>query len=160
MPIVESEVLRNIPIFQLLDDSELKSLAEALDEVRYLAGQIIFSVGDEGGTMFVVKSGRVELYIRDTSNSYVTLSIVEPGHLFGELSLLDNEYRSATAKALDNTELIVINRADLQLLFAAHPDAALDMITMLGKRIRESNRLVSERVARNVNEEVQTQSSL
>jgi CRP/FNR family transcriptional regulator, cyclic AMP receptor protein len=156
MPIVEAEVLRNIPLFELLDGNEIKVLAEQLDEARYLAGQIIFSAGDKGGTMFVIKSGSVELYIEDTSNNRVNLATLGSGNLFGELSLLDNEYRSATAKAIENTELIVIDRNDLQLLVAAHPAAALDMITMLGKRIREANKLVSERVARNVNDEVQT----
>jgi CRP/FNR family cyclic AMP-dependent transcriptional regulator len=155
MPIVEADVLRNIPLFELLDDNEVKALAEQLDEARYLAGQIIFHAGDTGGTMFVIKSGRVELYIDDTSNNRVSLATMDAGNLFGELSLLDNEFRSATAKAVENTELIVIDRNDLQLLVAAHPAAALDMITMLGKRIREANKLVSERVARNVNDEVQ-----
>lgn len=159
MPLVEADVLRNIPLFELLDDNEIKVLSEQLDEAKYLAGQIIFYAGTPGGTMFVIKKGRVELYIEDTTNNRVSLATLEEGNLFGELSLLDNEYRSATAKALENTDLIVIDRNDLQLLVAAHPAAALDMITMLGKRIREANKLVSERVARNVNEEVKSQTT-
>ena len=156
MPIINPETLRNIPLFELLDDEEAAVLAQHLDEVHYLRGQLIASEGEAGGKMYVVHSGRVERFVKDNNGEHVCLGYANPGELFGDLSLLDNEPRSANVMALENTTLFVIDRQDLGLLVRAHPDAALDMLEMLGRRIRETDLLIRERVvARNVNEEMQ-----
>ncbi|NWF71184.1 MAG: DUF1003 domain-containing protein [Chloroflexi bacterium] len=152
MPVFDPNILRNIPFFEMFDFDELCTLAEAMDEVTLLAGKRLFAEGDPGGKMFMVESGRIELYVQDKAGDRVILGVVEPGEMFGELSLLDEQPRSASAKALENSKLIGIDRADLQILFTKHPDAALDMMTMLSKRVRESNLLVRERTTRNVNE--------
>jgi CRP/FNR family cyclic AMP-dependent transcriptional regulator len=160
MPIVDPELLRNIPLFSLLDDQELFVLSEHLDEKSYLAGQLILTAGEPGDSMYVVESGKVELFLQDSSNQRVHLAIVEPGELFGELSMLDKAPRSASALALENTHLLIVDREDLQLLVTSHPHAALDMMAMLGKRIREANLLVHDRVTRNVNEEIAVKTTL
>ncbi len=154
MPIVNADLLRNIPLFELLDDDEIKALAEQLDQTQLYAGQMVFNQGDQGGTMYVVQSGKVELFLKDDSGERVVLSAVENGGIFGELSLLDNEPRSASAKALQDSILFIIDRHDLEMLFSKHHHAALDIMTMLSRRIREADMLVRQRVvARNVNEE-------
>ncbi len=160
MPLRDPGVLRRIQLFELFDTEEMAALADHLDEARYLAGQQVLTDGEAGGTMFIVTAGRVELYLKNVAGEHVPLGFVEPGELFGELSLLDNQPRSASARAVDNTELIVIDRGDLQQLITAHPAAALDMMAILGKRMREANLQLHERVARNVNEEIPTPSSL
>jgi CRP/FNR family transcriptional regulator, cyclic AMP receptor protein len=160
MPLTDPAQLREIPLFNLLDDEEVSLLAQQLDEKRYLAGQLVFSAGEEGGAMYIVQTGRVELYIQDKADERVSLGVVEPGSMFGEFSLLDNEPRSATAKAVENTQLLIVDRNDLQLLIKSHPDAALDMLAMLTRRIREANYRVQERVLRNVNDEIPTASTL
>jgi len=155
MPIINPYMLRNIPLFELLDTDELTALAQQLDQKHFWAGEKIFAMGDQGGTMCVVHSGRVELFIRDRNNEHVCLGYVEKGEIFGELSLLDNQLRSASARAIEETLLFIVDRHDLQMLIKSHPDAALDMMQMLGQRIREADRLVGERVvARNPNEEM------
>lgn len=159
MPLTDPTQLREIPLFNLLDDEEANALAQQLDEKRYLAGQLVFSAGEQGGAMYIVQAGRVELYIQDKADERVSLGYVEPGSIFGEFSLLDNEPRSASAKAVENTQLLIVDRNDLQLLVKAHPDAALDMLAMLTRRIREANYRVQERVTRNVNEEIPTSST-
>ncbi|MBI5927753.1 MAG: DUF1003 domain-containing protein [Chloroflexi bacterium] len=154
MPISDASLLKNIPLFELLDDEELKTLADNLDEVNYISGQTIFSAGDVGGTMLIVYSGKVELFLQDKLGDRVHLGHVTPGNLFGELSLLDNEERSASAKAVENSQLFVVDRNDIEQLIKAHPHAALDMMAILSKRIRDANILVRDRVTRNVNEEI------
>ncbi len=155
MPIINPYMLRTIPLFELLDTDELTALAQQLDQKHFWAGEKIFSMGDQGGTMCVVHSGRVELFIKDRNNEHVCLGYVEKGEIFGELSLLDNQMRSASAIATEETLLFIVDRHDLQMLIKSHPDAALDMMQMLGQRIREADRLVGERVvARNPNEEM------
>jgi len=154
MPIMYPHLLRKVPLFELLDDDEVKVLSEQLDQKRVYAGQTVFNQGDDGGTMYVVQSGKIEIFLKDDNNERVVLSVVEPGEIFGELSLLDNEPRSAGAKALEDSFLFVIDRHDLEMLFEAHHHAALDIMTMLSRRIRDADVLVRQRVvARNVNEE-------
>ena len=154
MPIMYPHLLRKIPLFELLDDDEVKVLAEQLDQKRIYAGQTVFNQGDEGGTMYVVQSGKVEIFVKDDNGERVVLSVIEPGEIFGELSLLDNEPRSAGAKAVEDSFLFVVDRHDLEMLFKAHEHAALDIMAMLSRRIRDADVLVRQRVvARNVNEE-------
>jgi len=157
MPVIHPEILRNIPLFQLLDDQEAALLCQHLDEKHYLAGQRIFSAGDPGGTMYLVESGQVELFVTDKNDERVHLAYVDKGELFGDLSLLDNERRSASAQAVENSTVFIVDRHDLEMLVESHPHAALDMMAMLGKRIRETDILLRNRVvSRNVNEEMQS----
>lgn len=156
MPHIDFNLLREVPLFELLDDQELEALAQQLEQMTFMPGQVIFTIGEPGGTMFIVQRGRVEIFIRDRSHERVTISFMEKGEIFGELSLLDNASRSTSARAIDETSVLVIDRNDLLMLVRAHPAAALDMIAMLGKRIRETDVLIHNRViARNVNEEME-----
>jgi CRP/FNR family transcriptional regulator, cyclic AMP receptor protein len=161
MPLKNPEMLKKFTLFSLLDENETETLANHLDELNFLAGKIIFKIGDPGGIMYVVESGKVELYLQDKADERVHLGYVNEGELFGELSLLDNEARSASAKAIEDTRLIAIDREDLLILVQSHPPAALDMMSALGHRIRSSNHLVRERVVvKNVNDEMQSELSL
>ncbi len=154
MPIANPKILTTIPLFHMLDEHELATLANELDEAHFLAGQDIFSAGDDGDEMYVVESGEVELFLQDNANDRVRLGVVEQGDLFGEFSLLSGEERSAGARALKNTKLIIIDQNDLHILVSAHPAAALDMLAALGKRLRDSNKVVQERTIRNPNDEI------
>ncbi len=154
MPILHPHLLQKIPLFALLDDEEIKVLAEQLDQKQVYAGQTVFNQGDEGGTMYVIESGKIEIFLKDDNDDRVILTVIEKGGIFGELSLLDNEPRSASAKAMEDSFLFIIDRHDLEILFQSHQHAALDIMTMLSRRIREADTLVRQRVvARNVNEE-------
>lgn len=154
MPNIDPELLRSIPLFSLLDDQEIAVLAQNLDEKQFLAGQMIFREDDPGDAMYIVQSGKVELFLEEGANKRVTVAFAVDGELFGELSLLDNAPRSASARAVENTHALVVDRQDLHLLVNSKPHAALDMIAMLGKRLRETNTLLRDRVTRNVNEEM------
>lgn len=154
MTLVDPQILRGIPLFSRLDDDEAAVLAAQLDQKYFLAGQLIISAGEAGDTMFIVQAGKVELFIQDSIDAHVTLGYVEPGELFGELSLLDKAPRSASAIAVTNTTLLCVDAQDLLILVRSHPHAALDMMSMLGKRVRDANLLVHDRVARNANEVV------
>jgi uncharacterized membrane protein len=151
---IDRKVLRQIPLFTLLDNDELEVLARQLDRRQILAGQMIFKEGDTGGTMYIVQSGHVHLFMVDPTGEKMVIGEIKPGDLFGEFSLLDSQPRSANAIAVENTELIVVQQKDVRRLVQAHPAAALDMMAMLTRRLRESNSRAMERNIRNVNEEV------
>ena len=152
MPLANPEILHSISLFQMLDDQELQTLAKELDEIHFLAGQMVFRMGDQGDKMFVVETGKVELFLQDQADDRVDLGIADAGDFFGELSFLSSEPRSTSAKALENTKVLAIDQHDLEMLVKAHPQSALDMMGALSKRLHDSNRIVQQRVVRNVND--------
>src|SRR5579871_6339927 len=154
MPVANPDLLRDIPLFKLLDDDELKTLAQELDEMRFLAGQSIFTMGEAGNKMYVVESGKVELSLQDKADDRVELGFVEPGELFGELSFLSIEPRSNSARAVVDTKLIAIDQNDLEILVGAHPQSALYLLAAVSRRLDASNRVIQERVIRNANDEI------
>lgn len=148
---LEIDLLKHVAIFQLLDEEELKELATHIDQKVFAAGQNIFKAGQAGGEMYVVLSGQVQTYIHDEDGRQVILSDVGPGEWFGELSLLDGDQRSATAVAVNQTRTCIIDREDLHLLFSKKPDAALDVLAILSRRLRNTDQMIAQRAARNPN---------
>jgi uncharacterized membrane protein len=116
-----------------------------------VAGQTIFKEGQAGGEMHVVLEGRVETFLVDEEGHRVLLAELDRGEMFGELSLFDNEPRSASAVALQATRTALIDRDALLGLFAKKPKAALDILGMLSRRLRNTDLLLSQRVAKNPN---------
>jgi len=146
--------LAQVRLFELLDENELGELASVIDSMSVPAGQIIFNAGDFGDALYIVRSGEVELYVKDTAGQKIVLTVAEENDLFGELSMLDERPRSATAMTLMDTELLLLDREDLLLLFQKQPDAALNMLAAMSTMLRKVDRLLQTRVSRNVNEEM------
>ena len=125
-----------------------------------MAGQTIFKEGQAGGEMHVILEGRVETFLVDDEGNRVVLAEVEKGEMFGELSLFDNEPRSASAVALEPTRTCIVDRKDLEHLFARKPPAALDILAVLSRRLRRTDLLLSQRVAKNPNVVIEEESTL
>ena len=147
--------LAEVDLFKLLDENELAELASVIDSETVSAGQIIFNAGELGDALYIVRSGEVELFVKDTAGQKIVLTVAEQNDLFGELSMLDERPRSATAMALEDTELLLLDREDLLLLFQKQPDAALNMLAALSTMLRKVDRLLQTRVSRNVNAEME-----
>jgi uncharacterized membrane protein len=145
-------MLSDVAFFESLDDDERAVLAQHIDRRHYPAGATIFRDGEPSGAMYVIRAGEVELWLFDEDKNRVVLATFGAGEFFGELALLDEEPRTATATTLTDTDVLVVDREDLRILFSKKPDAALDVLTVLGKRLRQTNRIVRTRAARNVNE--------
>ena len=148
----ESALLSDVSFFNLLDEDERSVLALQIDPLHFVAGTTIFRQGEPGGKMYVIRSGEVELSLLDDDQQRVVLAVFKDGDFFGELSLLDEEPRSATAVTLTDTDVLLIDREDLRLLFTQKPNAALDVLSMLGRRIRQTDQIIQMRAARNANE--------
>ena len=147
--------LAEVELFQLLDENELNELAAVIDSKKVKANEIIFHAGDLGDVLYIVGSGEVELFVKDTTGQKIVLTVAEKHDLFGELSMLDARPRSASAAALLDTELFLLDRDDLLLLFKKQPDAALNMLAAMSGMLRKVDRLLQTRVSRNVNEEME-----
>lgn len=149
-----------IRLFEQLDEEDRKVLASVVDTVTVAQGQTLFQAGEPGESLFVVQSGEIELFIKDTAGQKIVLTVAREGDVFGELSLLDSGPRTATADALTDSELLVLDRGDLMLLFQKKPDSALHMLASMGSMTRRADELLRTRVSRNVNEEVQEHSTV
>lgn len=148
---VDPAVLKNVPIFQLCDDDELRELALQLESREYVSGQTIFKAGEPGGELHVVLAGKVETSVVDEDGRHVVLALFEPGDMFGELSLLDGDPRSASAVAVAATKTCVVDREDLVILFTKRPHAAIDVLTVLSRRLRATDQILRQRTTRNPN---------
>jgi uncharacterized membrane protein len=152
--------LANITMFELLDEDDRLALANVVDEVVVPAGNALFQAGDPGDSLFIVRLGQIELFIKDTAGQKIVLHTAEAGDMFGELAMLDSGSRTATALALTDTELLVLDRDDLVLLFQRKPEAALHMLASLTSLTRKADELLRTRVSRNVNEEMEVHSTI
>lgn len=156
----DAAALQSISLFKLLDDDDRATLACIVDEVRLMAGQMLFHQGEPGDSIYLVEAGEVELYIKDTAGQKITLTTAQPGDAFGELSLLDSGPRTATAVALSDASLLMLDREDLLTLFQKSPDAALSMLAAMSAMTRKADELLRTRVVRNVNDEVEEKLSV
>lgn len=150
-----ADELAEVEFFELLDRDDLQALAEVVRSRMLDGNEILFHAGEPGESLFIVKSGEVELYVKDTTGQKIVLTIAEKNDLFGELAMLDDKPRSATAMALTDTELFVLNREDLLLLFQKKPDTALSMLASMSGMLRRADELIKTRVSRNANEEIE-----
>lgn len=146
--------LAEVELFKLLDDQELEEFAAVVDTESVRAGDTVFRIGDHGESLYIVKSGELELFVKDTAGQRIILKVAERDDLFGEISMLDSRPRSATALAITDAELFVLDRDDLLLLFQKHPDSGLNMLAAICGMLRDADNLLRTRVARNVNTEM------
>ena len=152
--------LANIKMFELLNEDDRVALAAVIDELKVTAGHTLFQAGDPGDSLFIVRTGEIELFIKDTAGQKITLTTAESGHMFGELAMFDSGARTATALALSDSEVLVLDRDDLVLLFQRKPEAALHMLATLTGLTRKADELLRTRVSRNVNEEMEVHSTI
>lgn len=153
-------MLEDVELFEHLNRDDRTMLAGVIDVRRLAAGDTLFRVGEPGESLYIVRSGEVELFIRDTAGQRIPLAIVGTGEVFGELALLDHSPRTATAIAMSETTLLELDRGDLLLLFERSPNAALRLLAAMGRMTRKADELLKTRVSRNVNEEVEEHLSI
>ena len=156
----EAESLSQVPLFKRLEPHELEKLAEEVEQVNYQAGDIIFNERDRGDALYVVETGSVRIWVWDEDVQEVTLAELKPGEFFGELAVLDRGERSTSATAIVDTHLHRLSSDDFQQFLMEHPDCAIDVICEIGTRMRQTNQLVSQRVSRNINKEIEERSTI
>jgi uncharacterized membrane protein len=152
--------LADVELFEHLTDEDRAGLAQFIGFRELGAGATLFHAGQPGDAMYVVKRGEIELYIKDTTGQKIALNIARPGELFGELALLDYGPRTATAVALEDSELLELDRDDLLRLFKSTPQAALRLLAAMSHMTRKADELLRTRVARNANVEADEKLSM
>lgn len=146
-------IVGKLALFSELGEKERRILTGMFEEQVVRQGQVLFHFGDPGDCFYVVQAGAVELFTHDHGGSKITLDRCGPENMFGELSLLDGGARTATAAALEDSTLLVLSRDKLIAFLHQNPSAAIHMLAMTARRVRNSNDLLRRRVTRNANEE-------
>jgi CRP/FNR family cyclic AMP-dependent transcriptional regulator len=155
----DASFLANIRMFDHLNEDDRIALANVVDELTVPEGRTLFQTGDPGDSLFIVRVGEIELFIKDTVGQKIVLHTAQPGDMFGEVAMLDSGSRTATALALSDCEVLFLDRDDLILLFQRKPEAALHMLAALSGLTRKADELLRTRVSRNVNEEMEVHST-
>ncbi|MEY2485907.1 MAG: family transcriptional regulator, cyclic receptor protein [Verrucomicrobiota bacterium] len=151
----EADLLKEVPLFHLLDDHERSELAARLEVVSFAVGETVFSYGEPGDAIYVVGSGEVEVFFKNDTGERVVLEVATRGDFFGELSMLDNGTRSASVVATQATQAFRLDRTDLEKFLQLRPTAAMDLLAAIGRRHRLTVERLRHTATRNVNEEIE-----
>jgi CRP/FNR family transcriptional regulator, cyclic AMP receptor protein len=157
---IHAKTLAEIPLFSLLDEAHRLVLAERVEVATATQGELIFRYGDPGETMYIVQSGAVELWTKTKTGEKVVFETCRAGDFFGEISLLDHGPRTASATAVEDGEMLLIDRGDLDELFRLEPGSVFALLGATGRRLRKNALMLRNTATRNVNEEVCDERSL
>lgn len=146
-----ASTLKRIPIFSHLGDEELARVSRALREKTYPKGSVILFEDDPGDALYTVVTGQVKVVRIGEDGREVILSILRGGDFFGEMSLIDDQPRSAHVIAMQDANLLVLRREDFQDCLAEMPSIALGLLKALSRRLRRADDKIGELVLLDVN---------
>ena len=149
-------LLHRVPAFETLGDEDLARAAEVVVPRRLAAGEVVFREGDGSDTCYIVRSGHARAVREHVDGRSLTLAHFGPGDIFGELAMFDDEKRSATVEALEETEVMAILGGDMRRLLGRHPDIAIKLVVALGRRLRETNARLTRQSFQTVQSRVAT----
>jgi CRP/FNR family transcriptional regulator, cyclic AMP receptor protein len=139
-----TEALARCPLFANAEERILSSLANRLRRRRFRRGEVIFHQGDPGDSLHVVASGAVKIVLPSPDGEEAIIATLRPGDFFGELALLDGAPRSATATALEQSEMLVLPRAIFMELLDSVPGLRDALLTSLARELRRLTGHVEE----------------
>lgn len=139
-----AQALQTVPYFAELPQEEVAELADLLILRRFGHGQVIFHHGDPGGLLYIICYGKVKISYSTHDGQEALLAILGAGDFFGELALLDDSPRSATAEALESTESLTLHRDDFRNYLSSNPDFAIYVLQTMAKAIRRLSSQLSD----------------
>src|SRR5215470_15635761 len=155
----EPGILRQVPLFALLDDDETAVLAAQVEVRRFAPRQRIYRMGEPGGRAYVMVSGAVRVTTVDEDQQDVIVDEPSAGEFFGFASMLEGTPHQTNAVALQESICLEVDQHDIATLVQRKPHAAMDMLTVLGRQFHASQQLVRVRAARNPNEIIESEAT-
>ncbi|MBS2031876.1 MAG: Crp/Fnr family transcriptional regulator [Deltaproteobacteria bacterium] len=134
--------LKRVSIFSDLDEPSLASLETLFKERTFEKEAVVVGQEDPGDSLYVLTEGRVKVVLFGPSGREVILSVFKPGEFFGEMSLLDNQPRSANVIALEPSKMLVLERSAFAKHLQAHPKTALNVLAEMSKRLRRADAII------------------
>lgn len=138
------ELLARVPLFQGFGPRELDAVVPAARPVTVAARQEVFHKGDAGSQLYVVIDGRLKALTTSPEGDDVVFNVMGPGEVFGEVALLSESPRSATVRAIERCELLVLDRRDFLAFLKRSPDVAVRMLTVLAERLQRVSEFVED----------------
>jgi CRP/FNR family cyclic AMP-dependent transcriptional regulator len=154
------QILKQVPLFALLDSDELHVLAEQVELTRFAPRQRIYKIGDPGGQAYVLISGSVQVTTIDDDQQDVIVDEPVSGEFFGFASMLEQTPHQTNAMALVDTVCIKVDRNNIFVLLQKKPHAGMDMLSVLGRQFHTAQQLVRIRAARHPNEIIEASTTL
>ena len=149
------EILRQVPLFALLDDDETAVLAAQVEVRNFAPRQRIYKIGELGERAYILVSGSVHVTTVDADHQEVLVDQPAAGEFFGFASMLEKTPHQTTATAQEESVCIEVDRNDIQILLERKPHAGMDMLTVLGRQFHASQQLVRVRASRNPNQVIE-----
>ncbi|MEW6724504.1 MAG: Crp/Fnr family transcriptional regulator [Bacillota bacterium] len=138
------EFLRRIPLFLELDDNALIILAGLIYTRRYRRNMFVFTEGEPGEAVFLVRSGRVKITKTSTDGREQILHVMGPGDVFGEAVLFDGGPYPATAEVIQCGEIAFLRNSDLEDAVRANPELAIRLIRLLNRRLKTAQNRIRD----------------
>jgi CRP/FNR family cyclic AMP-dependent transcriptional regulator len=142
----ERRLLDTTELFAALPEGVTSPLREQATVRTYERNQLVFGQGDPSAELFVVQTGRIAIAERSSDGRESVLAVLEEGGLFGELPLFDDEPRSADARALVESQVIVLEYAPVRTVLEQHPEALWYVVRLLTRRLRATNEALADAV--------------
>jgi CRP-like cAMP-binding protein len=143
---VDHDVVKKAPLFAALDEDASATLMASMTQTRLERGDVLFTEGDQGDRLYVIREGKIKLGRRSADGRENLVAILGPGEMFGELSLFDPGPRTMTATAVAETQLLGIGNDDLNGLLEGRPSVAKVLLAALAKRLRRTNENLADLV--------------
>ena len=132
--------LRRVPLFEALADAELEWLAEVARLRTFPKNCMVILADDLGDSFFIIEAGRAKVSVTAQDGREIILSNLDPGDFFGDISLLDGQPRSANVTTLEESQMLVLRRADFLKAIQAHPSIPVKLMVTLAERLRKADR--------------------
>ncbi len=137
-------VLTQVPFFAQLSPSSLSDLSNQLHRRRYERDQTIFHKNDAGSALYIILSGKVKIILPSPEGENVIVALLSTGDFFGELSLFDNESRSASAVAAETAEMLTLDQPEFLHYITENPKVSISILAELSLRLRRTDELLSD----------------
>lgn len=133
------DILRKIPLFRTLTLENLHQISDKVETLNYGNGEVVFNSGDEGDSLYIIKSGSATVYEADENGDEIELAELISGSYFGEMALLTGEPRSATVKTSNTSTLMRLAKDDFQMLLNQNAAMYIPIAYVLSQRLKEGN---------------------
>jgi CRP/FNR family cyclic AMP-dependent transcriptional regulator len=141
-PGIHIGILRNVPLFAVLDEAQLRALSSVMARKSAPKNRTIIKAGDPTDSLYIVIAGRIKVQMSDDEGKEVILAVLGPGDFVGEMGLLDGAPRAASVVTIEQSEFVSISKEDFNALLKDNFELAMVIIRGLVKRLREADRKI------------------
>ena len=141
-----TDLLADVDLFADLSTQELQHLADASTTVELRRGDVLFHEDDPGDNVYIVKSGRIAIAKRSIDGRESVVALMEPGDLFGEMQLFENQGRTAEARALEQSKVLAIGYGPIREVYERRPELLWGVVALLARRLRSMDVALADTV--------------